>query len=108
MSEEARMQVIEYRVQTLETLVGENITQINSKLDTIIDSQADSQTAVATETAKRQALQYQVKEIKDDVGENTKDISNMRVSLAEKVGPGAIAGAVSAILVVLLKALVGI
>lgn len=108
MSEEARMQVVEYRLDKVEELLGQNIAQINNKLDTIIEANSDFQAAIATQTARAEAIQYQVSELKVRVDDNAKDIGNMRVSLAEKVGPGALAGAISAILIVAGKALLGI
>lgn len=106
--EEARLVVAEYRLNRVEELIGENVSQMSKKLDTIIETEKDLQTNLATYIANLKALENQVAEVKSIIAANTQDITSLQVSLAEKVGPGAVAGAVSAVVVFLIKSLAGV
>lgn len=106
--EEARLQVAEYRLDKVEELIGDNISQMSKKLDTIIDTEKNLQTNLATYVANLKAVENQVAEIKAIISTNTQDINSLQVTLAEKLGPGAVAGAASAVVVFLIKSLAGV
>ena len=133
--EERDLNLIEYRLDVLETTVAGSLVEINEKLDSVLVALQASTTVLALEGEKRIQLEKRIGVVESRI-DNTipaatctaykenlvkdidlmrgrqdgirTDVDSLKVSTAERFGPGAIAGAVVAGLFLIMKLLIGV
>jgi len=108
MSEE-ETNLLSYRISSVEEKQlhsYDSLVKINEKLDRILDLQKDSHMTITLEAERRLHLDSRVKLLETEGKDFSSKLVGLQISLAEKVGPGAIAGGGVAIVVGVLQYLV--
>jgi len=105
---EQELEILEYRIDRVEKDVAEGLTEINTKLDMLIEARQEAATILAVEAQKHIQIESKVDTIQLDLNQTRTDVQSLQISTAERLGPGAIAGAVVAAMMLVLKFMVGI
>lgn len=111
-------EILEYRVGAIEKLVANEISKIADKL-TSLDKHATDQRIFQVNFGTKfdeletrwedivERLEARIENLEDDQDEQNKEVFNLKLSLAQKIGPGAIAGFVMSVLVAAINAFWG-
>lgn len=95
--------VVVFRLNALDTTVEE----VNKKLDRLLVHQQEHMTNVALVKQSQLQAEKRMVALETKLEQTQEQTSDLRVGLAEKLGPGAIAGALTAGLMTLIRFLLG-
>ena len=101
--EEGQIQLVVFRLDQVET----SIEEMSGKLDLLLLNQHRYWTEVALTKQAHQELEKRVEKLESKAEELQAVSSDLKIGLAGKLGPGAIAGAATSTLLLLLKFLTG-
>lgn len=107
MSEHQGWDIVAYRVEQLERQLSNFMNSMFEKLDTIAQHQTSLITTQATQQTQINTLKETVKEQGDQIDSLEKTVTDVRITMAEKLIPGAAAGAAITGMLELLKYLAG-
>lgn len=96
--------VIAFRLDQMES----SITDMNGKLDTLINQQATYNVQVALVEQKHEQLEDRVHLLEKKVTHLQSTDTDIQINLAQKLGPGAIAGAGGAGIMIVLRFIMGL
>ncbi len=105
--ESSDIKIITFRLGEVEKKLDSSARQMTLKLDQLITHNQKQYTAVLLERQARITLERRVHELESTLQDAQGDLVDVRVSLAEKIGPGAIAGFIVSIIVAVTQSFVG-
>lgn len=101
--EEGQIQVLVFRLDQMET----SLDEVSTKLDLLLDNQQRHWTAVALSKQAHNALEQRVIKLEKKADILQEASSDLKVGMAGKLGPGALAGAATSAAMLALKFLSG-
>jgi hypothetical protein len=85
--------IIAFRLNALEEMMAKTHEDLLAKLDIIIEKQQLRDTAIALEKQKREQMQTELSKLEKRTFVVESTLTKLQISMAEKLGPGALAGA---------------
>jgi len=101
--EEGQVQLVVFRLDQVET----SIEEMSGKLDLLLVNQHKYWTQVALTKQAQQDLEKRVAKLESKSEELQAVSSDLKVGMAGKLGPGAVAGAITSAVMLLLKFIAG-
>ena len=99
--------IIAYRVEEMEKRLESLMVSISSKLDKISDNQSQINSKLIQHEVQMGVHEKNISELQGRTKQLEQDVVVVRISMAEKVIPGAVAGGSLAALIELLKYVAG-
>ena len=84
--------IIAFRLDALEEMMAKTHEDLLAKLDIIIEKQQLRDTAIALEKQKREQMQVDFAKLEKRTFIVESTLTRLQISMAEKLGPGALAG----------------
>lgn len=96
------IKIISYRLKEIESNLEKNIEKLSNKIDLLLEQLNKTALAQSETKVKVNKLEEEVSRLIKVDDEIKQEISNIKVSVAEKLGWGAIGGTISAAIIKIL------
>ena len=100
--------IVAFRLNNLEETAIRNHKDLSSKLDTLIKNQQRYGADLAVAKVQREQLEQDQNKLEGRVERVETSVTNLQISLAERLGPGALAGGGMAVLIQIVAYLIGV
>lgn len=101
-------EILEYRVSQIEGKIATELQLIASKLVSLGEKVGASSVTQAELQIQVRQMKEQLEALDEKLDSTRTELTGVKIGLAEKLGPGAIAGTIAAVVVALIKELAGL